>query len=113
VPSALEDRRRAIIEALRQGQRDAAARLRADDVAGRVDSLEARLTELQRRVASLETDLLESAWSRPAPARAPVPPIRDEDDTDDEVPRTVVPPVPDVGVAGRMSDDAARALFGH
>ena len=132
MPRSLEDRRRAVVEALRalsgerRGQagvpvtspepvRQAALVDRVepvvdavvDAVEARLDTLSAKVSEVLARLDSVETTLLEAAWEHP-PA---TPDLVDEPDPAPEPDERVsVPKVP-FG-EGRMSTVAAAALFG-
>ena len=101
MPRSLEDRRLAVVAALRT----VAAEPVAGAVDSRLDELSGRLDEVLSRLDSVETSLLETAWEHAAPAAAAEPPEEASD------PSVSVPAV-DLG-EGRMSSVAARALFGH
>ena len=103
MPASLEDRRLAVVAALRAV---AAEPLPVDGVDSRLDELAGRLDELLSRLDSVETALLESAWEQ-APTETAVE-TPDDDICDPSV------SVPAVDLAeGRMSSVAAKALFGH
>jgi hypothetical protein len=100
VPSSLEDRRLAVVSALRAVAAEPAA---VDPVHARFDELSGRLDEVLARLGSVETALLEAVWDRAAPA---------PDEAHEEVDAPVSVPAVDLG-EGRMSSAAAKALFGH
>jgi hypothetical protein len=102
---SLEDRRLAVVSALRAVEAEYVVEDVVDAVDSRLDDLSSRLDEVLNRLGSVETMLLESAWERPAPL--------EPESTDDEDAATVVTvPAVDLG-HGRMSSVAAKALFGH
>ena len=122
MPVSLEDRRLAVVAALRAVAAEPLAETEpqpalsdvvepvVEAVVGAVDSrldeLAGRLDQLLSRLDSVETALLESAWEQPATEPAVEP--ADDDVCDPSV------SVPAVDLAeGRMSSVAARALFGH
>lgn len=112
MPRLLEDRRQAVVAALRA----VAAEPRPEPhpvveavvgaVDARLEDLSGRLDEVLARLSSVETALLESAWERPAQDVAAEP--HEDDDADS----TVSVPALDLE-KGRMSSGAAKALFGH
>jgi hypothetical protein len=129
VAASLEQRRRAVVEALRALNREkpkrppAASGADLHAVEARLDGLSRQVAEVITRLSSVETAVLESAWEHPHPAAsqetpseaAPVvddpvdePYAGDGSYADDE--RVSVPAVP-LG-EGRMSSAASRALFG-
>ena len=119
MPVSLEDRRLAVVAALRAVAAEAlpapepaindvvepVVEAVVDAVDARLDDLTERLDEVLSRLDSVETALLESAWEQPAtePASAP---------SDDECDPTMSVPAVDLA-EGRMSSVAAKALFGH
>lgn len=119
MPVSLEDRRLAVVAALRAVAAEPLPQPEpaisevvepvveavVDAVESRLDDLTERLDEVLSRLGSVETTLLESAWDTPvADAVA---------DSDDDVSDPSVS-VPAVDLAeGRMSSVAAKALFGH
>jgi len=117
VPRSLEDRRLAVVAALRaifvEPEPEPAVSVAVepvveavvDAVDARLDELSGRIDEVLTRLGSVETTLLESAWERPAEAAT----VEPADDADDP---TVSVPAVDFG-EGRMSSTAAKALFGH
>ena len=121
MPVSLEDRRLAVVAALRAvaaeplPQREPEPAISdvvepvveavVDAVDARLDDLTERLDEVLSRLDSVETALLESAWEQPATEPAVEP-------TDDECDPTVSVPAVDLA-EGRMSSVAAKALFGH
>lgn len=115
MPRSLEDRRLAVVAALRaifiesepepEPAVSVAVEAVVDAVDSRLDELSSRIDEVLTRLGSVETTLLESAWERPAEAAA-VAPVDEADDP------TVSVPAVDFG-EGRMSSTAAKALFGH
>jgi hypothetical protein len=126
MPPSLEERRRAVVAALRavaaepesSPQPEPEAKVvvlpmveaLADAMHGRLDDLSARLDEVLSRLGSVETAVLEAAWERPAATAAAVP--VEPDDRDDDAAAAVSVPAVDMR-EGRMSSHAAKALFGH
>ena len=127
MPRSLEDRRRAVVQALRALATEPRGRVATrpsipvapavaatepvldalvDAVDSRLDALNAKISEVLARLDSVETTLLEAAWERPAASDA-VADVEPEPDADE---RVSVPQVP-LG-EGRMSQVAADALFG-
>lgn len=128
MPGSLETRRLGVIEALRALAREPrpvpvpapppvppapAVHVEpvldavVDAVEERLDAVSAKISEVLRRLDSVETTLLEAAWERPVTADRSEP--APEDAGDDE--RVSVPKVP-FG-EGKMSSVAADALFGR
>lgn len=94
--AALEARRRAVASALR-----------ADALAARVAVLSRELTDVQSRLAAVESMLLEASWESPAVD----PPPGDAQPANDAEDRVVVPKL-DLDKGG-LSRAASQALFGH
>jgi len=130
MPPSLEQRRRAVAEALRTVAAEPLVRVTAARTAAarpattpattpaspaveeRLKVLSVQLGEVLRRLDSVETAVLETVWDRPAAelasACAGEPPATGDGPEPDE--RVSVPSVP-LGEV-RMSSAASRALFG-
>jgi hypothetical protein len=126
VPVSLEDRRLAVVAALRavaaQPERVAVSVVveplvnpMVEAVVGavdlRLDELSGRLDEVLSRLDSVETTLLEAAWERSTPERDGEPQAG-EDASASESETAVSVPALDLA-EGRMSSGPAEALFGH
>jgi hypothetical protein len=93
----------ALLEARR---RAVASALRADALAARVSVISRQLTDVQSRLAAVESMLLEATWDSPAvepPAVDAEPPLEADE-------RVVVPKLE---LKGGLSQAASQALFGH
>ncbi len=111
-PLSLEDRRLAVVAALRAIAAEPApepsmVEAVVDAVDSRLDELSERLDEVLARLGSVETTLLETAWERSAPEA-----VSEPEPVDDVSDPTVSVPAVDLA-EGRMSSSAAKALFGH
>lgn len=124
VPVSLENRRLAVVAALRAVAAEPlpepdpdpepvlsdvvepVVEAVVDAVDSRLDELSGRIDELLSRLDSVETALLESAWEQPVSE----PEVEPADD--DICDPSVSVPAVDLG-EGRMSSVAAKALFGH
>jgi len=94
--AALEARRRAVASALR-----------ADALAARVAVMSRQLTDVQSRLAAVESMLLEATWDSPAVE----PPVVEAEVAREPEERVAVPKL-DLDKGG-FSRAASEALFGH